>query len=301
MRRTVYAFVDRQFLPGTFRTFDFANPDIHVAVRHETTVPQQALFFLNGNFAAARAKALASQLTGKPERRVHHLHRSIYQRAATRDEVAAGLQFIKAAEADPAPTPPPVRETQWRYGTGEYDDTAKQLKSFNPLPHFTGSAWQGANAWPGGETGWAQLTADGGHPGNTRAHACVRRWTAARDAVVDITGTLKHEPEQGDGVRGFIVSSRDGELKSADVHKAKVAMTATNVVVKAGDTIDFIVDIGGTLNADQFLWAPIIKDTTTTWDARAEFDGPRPAPVYLTPWEQYAQVLLLANEFAFVD
>ena len=47
-RRTVYALVDRQFLAGTFRTFDFANPDIHVAVRHETTVPQQALFFLNG-------------------------------------------------------------------------------------------------------------------------------------------------------------------------------------------------------------------------------------------------------------
>jgi hypothetical protein len=232
---------------------------------------------------------------------VQQLHRTLYQREATRAEVVVGLQFIKTAEADPAPTPPPVRETQWRYGTGEYDDTTKQLKSFTPLPHFTGSAWQGTNTWPGGETGWAQLTADGGHPGNTRALACVRRWTAARDAIVDITGTLKHEPEQGDGVRGFIVSSRDGELKSANVHKTKMAMTATNAVVKAGDTIDFIVDIGGTLNADQFLWAPVIKDTTTTWDARTEFDGPRAAPVYLTPWEQYAQVLLLANEFAFVD
>jgi hypothetical protein len=300
-RRTVYAFVDRQFLPGTFRTFDFANPDIHVAVRHETTVPQQALFFLNGNFAAARAKALARQLTGKPEQRVQHLHRRLYQRDATRAEVAAGLQFIKTAEADPAPVPPPVRETQWRYGTGEYDDTTKQLKSFTALPHFTGSAWQGASAWPGGETGWAQLTADGGHPGNTRAHACIRRWTAMRDATVDITGTLKHEPEQGDGVRGFIVSSRDGKLISTNVYKTKTAMTATNVVVKTGDMIDFIVDIGGTLNADQFLWAPVIKEMATTWDARVEFDGPRPAPVYLTPWEQYAQVLLLANEFAFVD
>ena len=63
-RRTVYALVDRQFLPGTFRTFDFANPDIHVAVRHETTVPQQALFFLNGSFAADRAKALARRFAG---------------------------------------------------------------------------------------------------------------------------------------------------------------------------------------------------------------------------------------------
>jgi len=301
-RRTVYALVDRQFLPGTFRTFDFANPDIHVAVRHETTVPQQALFFLNGNFAAARAKALAKRLTDKsPEERVQQLHRTLYQRNATKSEMAAALRFIKSAEADPAPMPPPVRETQWRYGTGEYDEAARQLKSFTPLPHFTGSAWQGTAQWPGGETGWAQLTAEGGHPGNTRTHACVRRWVAPRDATVNITGTLKHEPEAGDGVRGFIVSSRHGSLQATNVHKSKTAMTATNVVVKAGDTIDFIVDIGGTLNSDQFLWAPVIKAEETSWDAREEFDGPRPAPQHLTAWEQYAQVLLLANEFAFVD
>ncbi|HWN95050.1 MAG TPA: DUF1549 and DUF1553 domain-containing protein [Methylomirabilota bacterium] len=301
-RRTVYAMVDRQFLTGAFRTFDFANPDIHVAVRHETTVPQQALFFLNGSFAASRAKALAKQLTNNlPEQRVQQLHRVLYQRAATRSEVTAALRFVKAAESDPAPVPPPVRETQWRYGTGEYDKSAKTLKSFTPLPHFTGSAWQGTASWPRGETGWAQLTAEGGHPGNTRAHACVRRWVAPRDGTVNITGTLKHDPEQGDGVRGFIVSSRDGELKAATVHKSKTSMSATNIVVKAGDTLDFIVDIGGTLNADQFLWAPVIKANETAWDARAEFDGPHPAPVYLTAWEQYAHVLLLANEFAFVD
>jgi hypothetical protein len=301
-RRTIYAEVDRQFLPGTFRTFDFANPDIHVAVRHETTVPQQALFFLNGNFAASRAKALAKRFADEPpERRVQQFHQALYQRDATRSEVSAALRFVKAGSSDPVPVPPPVRETQWRYGTGEYDTTAKRLKAFTPLPHFTGSAWQGAAPWPGGETGWAQLTAEGGHPGNTLAHACVRRWVAPRDATVNITGSLKHEPEQGDGVRGFIFSSRDGELKSATVHKTKSAMTATNIVVKAGDTIDFVVDIGGNLNNDQFLWSPVIMAEGTKWDARAEFDGPRPAPVYLTPWEQYAQVLLLANEFAFVD
>jgi len=301
-RRTVYAFIDRQFLPGTFRTFDFANPDIHVAVRHETTVPQQALFFLNGSFAASRAKALAKRFEDrKPEQRVQALHRALYQRDATRSEVAAALQFIKAAQGEPAPMPPPVRETQWRYGMGEFDEAAKKLKSFTPLAHFNGSAWQGAESFPGGETGWAQLTAEGGHPGNTRAHACVRRWIAPRDALVNITGTLKHEPEAGDGVRAFIVSSRDGELKSVKVHKSKAAMSLTNVAVKAGDTIDFIVDIGGTLNSDQFLWAPVISADGTKWDAKAEFDGTRPAPVYLTAWEQYAQVLLLANEFAFVD
>jgi len=301
-RRTIYAFVDRQFLPGTFRTFDFANPDIHVAVRHETTVPQQALFFLNGNFAASRAKTLAKRFADEPpERRVQALHQALYQRAATRSEVAAALRFINAAGSDPLPAPPPVRETQWRYGTGEYDDAAKRLKSFTPLPHFTGSTWQGAAPWPGGETGWAQLTAEGGHPGNTRAYACVRRWVAPRDATVNITGSLKHEPEQGDGVRGFIISSRHGELKAVTTHKSKADMSVTNIVVKAGDTLDFVVDIGGTLNSDQFLWVPVITAEGSKWDARAEFTGPMPAPERLSAWEQYAQVLLLANEFAFVD
>ena len=55
-RRTLYATVDRQFLPETFRVFDFANPDIHTAQRHSTTIPQQALFFLNSAFAADRAR-----------------------------------------------------------------------------------------------------------------------------------------------------------------------------------------------------------------------------------------------------
>jgi hypothetical protein len=271
-------------------------------VRHETTVPQQALFFLNGGFAAARAKALAKMVSNHaPEQRVQQLHRVLYQRAATKKEVAAALRFVRAAGTDVPPPPPPRRETQWRYGTGEYDEAAKKLKSFTPLPHFTGSAWQGAVAWPGGDTGWAQLTAEGGHPGNTRAYACVRQWIAPRDATVSVTGSFKHEPEQGDGVRAFMVSSRDGELKAVTVHKSKSVMSATNLLVKAGDTIDFIVDIGGTLNSDQFLWAPVIKSEGTTWDARAEFDGPKPAPVLLTPWEQYAQVLLLANDFAFVD
>ena len=36
-RRTLYGLVDRQFLPGVFRVFDFANPDLHIPQRSETT------------------------------------------------------------------------------------------------------------------------------------------------------------------------------------------------------------------------------------------------------------------------
>jgi hypothetical protein len=301
-RRTLYALVDRQFLPGTFRTFDFANPDLHVAVRHETTVPQQGLFFLNGPFAAQRARALSHQTRDtRPIPRIHQLHQRLFQRDATPDEVDAALQFLAAAESDaPAPAPK-AAPTDWHYGWGAVDAEARRLRNFTPLPHFTGQAWQGAEAWPGGVTGWAQLTAEGGHPGNTTAHACIRRWIAPSHLTVSISGTLIHEPEAGDGVKAHVVSSRHGILKEAVVHHGRQDFILTDLMMEPGDSLDFVVDIGGGLGHDQFLWAPVIRAGERVWDARADFSGVESAPPLLSPWEQYAQVLLLSNEFAFVD
>ncbi len=53
-RRTIYGFIDRQNLPGLFRTFDFANPDATNPQRYLTTVPQQALFLLNSPFGRSK-------------------------------------------------------------------------------------------------------------------------------------------------------------------------------------------------------------------------------------------------------
>ncbi len=50
LRRTVYGYVERQNLPGLFRTFDFASPDSTSPGRFSTTVPQQALFMINSPF-----------------------------------------------------------------------------------------------------------------------------------------------------------------------------------------------------------------------------------------------------------
>ena len=305
-RRTLYGLVDRQFLPGTFRVFDFANPDIHIAQRHATTVPQQALFFLNHTFVANRARAIAAraEIADAPSdrERVQRLTRALFQRAATEHEVATALRFIAAAEVEATAPAPPPPETAWSYGWGEYDDAAKRVKSFTPFPHFTGKAWQGAESFPNAVLGWAQLTAEGGHPGDDRQHACTRRWTAPEDAVISISGELVHEPEAGDGIRAFVVSSRHGELQAMTVHHSREPMSATSIEVKQGDTLDFIVDIRDGLNSDQFLWSPTITAADTKWNAKEEFSGPLPQTAQpLKPWEQYAHVLLLSNEFSFVD
>ncbi len=58
-RRSVYGFVDRQALPSILRTFDFATPEQSAPQRHQTSVPQQALFLMNSGFMRDRAVSMA--------------------------------------------------------------------------------------------------------------------------------------------------------------------------------------------------------------------------------------------------
>jgi hypothetical protein len=102
-RRSVYGFIDRQNLPGLFRSFDLASPDTSTPQRHTTTVPQQALFLMNGPFVLEQARAFAarpdvvSQKTDSA--RIDRMHRLAYGRPAGAEEVALGLEFVKSADA----------------------------------------------------------------------------------------------------------------------------------------------------------------------------------------------------------
>ena len=68
-RRTIYGRIDRQGLPGMLPTFDFASPDTHSPERYSTTVPQQALFLMNGPLAIEMARAFAGRDDVKQSRR----------------------------------------------------------------------------------------------------------------------------------------------------------------------------------------------------------------------------------------
>jgi mono/diheme cytochrome c family protein len=100
-RRTVYGFIDRQNLQGLFRTFDFASPDTTNAQRHETTVPQQALFMMNSPFVVDQARHIAarSDIAGlqEPDRRIRYLYRLLFGRLPTSTEVSLGQRFLQAA------------------------------------------------------------------------------------------------------------------------------------------------------------------------------------------------------------
>jgi hypothetical protein len=315
VRRTLYGRVDRQFLPGVFRVFDFPNPDMHSPGRLDTTVPQQALYFLNNPFVQDRARAFAAKaettVATADAARVEWVYRQAYQRAATPEQVERSLAFIHAAEAITPPPPPEVIPSAWSYGYGKIDPATNALASFTELPFFTGTEWQGGPNYPDPGLGWLKLHAEGGHPGNTLDHAVVRRWTAPTSGKIQITGRIKHEPVSGDGIMARVLSSRHGLLGAWSVHASESDSNIYGIVVEAGDTLDFVVDIKGGLNSDQYLWTPVVTvlepapvegAVAMAWDAKAEFGGPsEPTPVPLRPWEKYAQVLLSSNEFLFVD
>jgi hypothetical protein len=132
-RRTVYGFIDRQNLQPLFRTFDFASPDTTNAQRHETTVPQQALFMLNSPFVVEQARAVAARpdviAYQEPARRIRYVYRLLFGRLPTPDEVALGLQFLKQAPADPSP---PSGVTQASLATPRAG--VAQVKSEEPKP-----------------------------------------------------------------------------------------------------------------------------------------------------------------------
>ena len=101
-RRAVYGFIDRQNLPGVFRTFDFASPDSSTPQRFVTTVPQQALF-MEQPIRRRRAPLLPSR-SSRRATRASMKSTSVPRRRAEPAEVDAGLRFVKRSRIRSAPT-----------------------------------------------------------------------------------------------------------------------------------------------------------------------------------------------------
>lgn len=295
-RRTIYGFIDRQNLPLTLRNFDFASPDTHAPSRFVTSVPQQTLFLRNSPFLIELSRSLAARTQD-----VGNLFRIAYGREPSAEEIRLAEEFLAdaALETPPAPT--------WQFGYGEYNADAKTLKSFNLLPHWTGQQWRGGPNLPDPQLGWVLWHANGGHPGNPQ-HAAVLRWTAPRDVTVVVTGTLRHGQKEGDGVMAVVASSSLGEQARWVAANQSVETFVPAITLKRGESLDFIVTCQSNENSDSFQWAPKLttleKRQPTIWDIARDFPktpNGQTVEAPLTPWEQLAQVLLLSNEFQFVD
>ncbi len=289
-RRTVYGFVERGKVPGMLNAFDFASPDQHAPMRFVTTVPQQALFFLNSPFVLEQATATAGAVTAKtPEEQARELYRRVLSREPSTAELAAAVRFL-GADDETKPTP---STNPWQYGV-------LQGGRFLPFPVFNGDRWQGGYAVPSGAFSKATLRPTGGEPGDEIA--VVRRWVSPLGGTINIEGTLRHGQgavPYGDGVRGRIISSRQGELASWVANGSSAETKLNGIKVEVGETLDFAVDPRQDPENDNFNWTPIVKAGPQTWNAKDDFAGPSAArPNVLA---RLAHVLFQTNEFAFVE
>ena len=372
-RRTVYGMVDRRNLNEMFKTFDFPDPNSTAGQRFTSTVSQQALFMMNSPMVADLANRMVNQRNfqniSNDRSRINTLYNMIYQRDPEPIETKLGERFLQAQKIAAAAALDISDKTVWSNGFGSWrkiDDKNKAYGvTYKQFSKTDGKVWQGND-------GLMKLTATGGHPG---AHpylgAVIRRWIAPMDTTVNVSGRLEHNLDDDaeivydeqlekldpklrdwynknawDGVTGIIVWCRaqnpqnprerlGKELGRWDVRRNARQATANNIVVKAGDCIDFIVTSRSMMDyklrssipskfklkpvqaqQDNFTWNPTISINTniaeamekkagsmviSKWTASDEFEGTTRKVKPLNPWEKYTQVLLLSNEAAHVD
>ena len=316
-RRSIYAYVSREEPSALMRTFDFSNPEEHSPKRQLTTVPQQALFLMNSSFLAEQARAVAASC-GKPEQCVDTIHRKVLGRLPGPEAREDALTFVSQANTMPSEgASTSSDETVWKHGTARLDIEAGRVTGLRPMTFRVEDQIQPAPMMPAPGSGRASLSALGGYPGDGIETAVVRRWTAPRAMRVNVTGELNHRMgEQGqrfdhsNGVRGWIVSSVRGVLATWTVRGYEVETAIRNLDVGDGEHLDFVVDSRGDYEGDAFIWAPEIEEVLSaeqrqnsmepmSWSAEQDFPRADEAP--LNPLEQYAQVLLMTNEFSFSD
>ena len=305
-RRAIYGLVDRAKMPGFFNTFDFASPDISNPQRVVTTVPQQALFLMNSPFVIQQAKALAERedlvQMKSIGQRIRAMYRSLYQREPTRNEVKLGMEFV---ERHLALEPEEPEKSLWSQGYGWFDAKTKKVKKFARLPRFQYGRWEGSKA-----SAEVYLDKRGGAAGKGAQRAAIRRWMAPKDAEIAIEGRLQARAKSG--VRGRIVSSRQGEVASFEAMAKPVKAEVEKIAVKKGESLYFVVESKNPKVAADFRWAPDVRlvdhlaaeaaQERYEWLTSVDFSGPSPPALKgLKPWEKYAQVLLLSNETVFVN
>jgi hypothetical protein len=248
----------------------------------------------------------------------------IFQRSPSDTEVSRALSFLKGYPKSDRVVP---EASDWLYGYGEWDEKAQRTASFTPILAFSGNIVKGSKV---GDVDLSamEISAEGGTVAQQKA--TIRRWTAPIAGTVKIYAELYHsnitkddkkKPEgdkkeeakapEGDGVDCRIVSSSRGSLGTWSAFNTAVMTSLSDVAVKPGDTIDFVTVCGDDPEGDTFKWAPTItmedrdipgmKGMAMRWDARTNFMDPKKLPRPLGPWEEFAQVLLLSNEFATVD
>jgi hypothetical protein len=119
--RSVYLPIVRNGLPESLSLFDFPDPSLVWGQRATTTVPAQALFFLNNPWVGRQAEAMADRLLAQnlPERDgLNAAYVLCYGRPATNLELAAAQEFLSNyAKSLGAGAPPTAQQRRATWAT----------------------------------------------------------------------------------------------------------------------------------------------------------------------------------------
>ncbi|MFM7187217.1 MAG: DUF1549 domain-containing protein [Armatimonadota bacterium] len=306
-RRAVYGFIERQNLPLTFKTLDFASPDASSPMRFVTTVPQQALFMMNSPLVTDQTREIAraielSNSTSGPKA-VNAAFRGVLGRDASTEEIKLGTVYLAKPDesSDTLPNGP------WVMGYGEINHTLDRVAGFKKLPTFINGSYQAGAILPDKDLGWVLLNKDGGHPGS-KGVMCIRRFIAPLNGTYRIDGNISHRSNQGDGIIARVVSSKTGTIGQWTVFNSNVSPKVNDITLIKGDQLDFVVECGETPDFDGFAWAPSLKLVNTDmpkgqkriWLAAEGFTETA-APKVLSRLEQLVHALLMSNEFVTID
>lgn len=310
LRRTIYSFIDRALVPNDFRVFDFASPDAHSPQRYLTTVPQQALLMMNSPFVIEQAQALIQRPeiahAKDPRQRITKLYRLLYGRLPSGPELALGLKYVRDSANGGAAAIDQEKSRAWQYGQGDYDEQSERVKTFKPFDWYLNGEWRNSPVPGDPRTPTAILHSKGGLTYEGKTQALVRRWIAPFDGRVAISGLLEQKFENGcrkcEGVQGLVVSSRSGKAGYWTAGQNQTETTVNEIIVKPGDTIDFVADAGKGGSGNGFKWMVTIKrldGPAEDWHSMRDFR--QPSVGALGAWERYAQVLTAAAEFLIID
>ena len=251
-RRSIYIRVKRTQPLAILKAFDAPVMEVNCDRRPSSTVAPQSLMLMNSDFILRNARKFAERTRGS---------------MPTDQSIDVAFDTNRLSGAKP----------EWQLGSGKFNEETKRVDGFAQLPHWTGSAWQGGDKLPDPKLGFVFLNATGGHPGGELA--AIRRWIAPQSGTVTITGNLGHPSENGDGVRGSVVSNRDG-LAGQWIAKQNGAETKVAALpVEQGDTIDFVIDCRSNETSDSFSWEAKIELKTASGSSHiansvGDFRGP---------------------------
>ena len=308
-RRSIYGFIDRYALPTTMVSFDVPHPDHHAPKRAETTVPQQALWFLNDPLILRQSAHLAKhpefQSLPSPSDRVDWLYRRIYQRLPRAQEKQRIIDWVAAAQ--PADYEPRLSGT-WRalYATDQGKDTSHA----QAFPMFRDGVWKTGQDLARAPVPYLHAGPKSGHVGNR--HLLLFRWVAGGSGEVRLRGHLRRTQQGGKDLAWFLSSTATmvGQNGILAVN-GQSSVASQWISVKPGDVIDFALHAPQGDACGGVAWDLAIEGSEenggkvrqiSDWEKDfAQTNAPIPTATVGDPWADVIQLLWSSNEFHFIE